>query len=370
MKKVLFLIHTLGGGGAEKALVNLVNNMDAQKYDITVETMFDDGINVYRLKPHIHYISKYAPCPKGISKILRFIPSGFLYRYFIGENRYDVLVAYMHGAPVKVNFGNKNAKKIAWLHNGNPETSTMFSCWFSKKNAFKAYEACDYVVGVCKSVSESFSKYTGIFDNVRVVYNTFDTERIYSLKNDQIKIKFDSNCVNLVSVGRLGKEKGFSRLIDICKQLKDENYRLKLYLIGTGAEENNLKEKIKQLSLDNEVIFLGYQENPYKYVDKCDLFICSSFTEGLSTATIEALILGKAILSTDVSGAREILGDNEYGLITENSSEGIYNGLKYLLNNKELIKEYGMKAKKRADYFSMENTVKAAEMLLDEVLQS
>lgn len=369
MKKVLFLIHTLGGGGAEKALVNLVNNMDAKKYDITVETMFDDGINANRLKPHIHYVSKHAPCPKGISKILRFIPSGFLYRYFIGENIYDVLVAYMHGAPVKVNFGNKNAKKIAWLHNGNPEASTMFSCWFSKKSAFKAYKSCDYVVGVCKSVSESFSEFTGIFDNVKVVYNTFDIERIYSLRNEPIKIKFDSNCVNLVSVGRLGKEKGYSRLINICKQLKDEKYLLKLYLIGTGAEENNLKEKIKQLSLENEVILLGYRENPYKYVDKCDLFICSSFTEGLSTATIEALILGKAILSTDVSGAHEILGDNEYGIITENSSEGIYNGLKYLLNNKELIKEYGMKAKKRADYFSMENTVKAAEMLLDEVLQ-
>lgn len=368
MKKLLFLIHTLGGGGAEKALINLVNHLDSTKYDITVETMFDDGINAKELKPHIHYISKHAPCPKGISKILRFFPSSLLYRYFIGKAQYGILIAYMHGVPVKVISGNKKCKKIAWLHNGNPETSTMFSCWFSKRNAFRAYQSCDAVVGVCNSVAETFSEYTGISKNVKVVYNTLDVDHIISLAKAQSEIVFDNDYVNIVSTGRLVKEKGYTRLINIISRLKSERYPIRLYLIGSGSEEGNLKNQVSSSALDNDVFFLGFQDNPYKYVSKCDVFICSSFTEGLSTATIEALILGKAIVSTKVSGADEILGDNEYGIIVDNSDEGIYQGIKKLLDDRKLLSEYSVKAKNRADFFSVSKTVEMAENVIDSTI--
>lgn len=367
-KRLLFLIHTLGGGGAEKALVNLVNNMNAEKYDITVQTMFGDGINAKSLKPHIKYISKKAPCPKGISFFLRFVSSSSLYRYFIGKDKYDILIAYMHGAPVKVISGNKEAPKIAWLHNGNPETSTMFSCWFSKNKAFEAYRSCNAIAGVSKSVSDAFSKYTGISENVCVVHNTLDTHSIILKAKESVDIEIDSNIINLVSTGRLGKEKGYARLIDICTRLKEEGYLFKLYLIGDGSEKENLIKQIKSNSLDDTVFLLGYQENPYKYVNKCDVFVCSSYTEGLSTATIEALILGKAIVSTDVSGAYEILGENDYGLMVENSDEGIYKGLKLYLDNRSLINKYKDKANQRAYFFDIKNTVDAAEAVIDKFL--
>lgn len=368
-KKLLFLIHTLGGGGAEKALVNLVNHLDTSKYDITVETMFNDGINAKSLKSHIHYISKKAPCPKGVSKLLKLVPAKVLYRYFIGNEQYDVLIAYMHGAPVKVISGNPNAKKIAWLHNGNPETSTMFTCWFSKEKAFAAYRSCNCIVGVCHSVADAFIRFSKIMDKVEVVYNTLDTDYILEQAKKENSFSVSQNTINIVSTGRLGKEKGYSRLISVCKRLKDEHYSFKLYLIGSGSEENNLRSQIHDLSLENEVELLGYQENPYQYVDKCDMFICSSFTEGLSTATIEALILGKAIISTEVSGAYEILGESEYGLVVENSDEGIYEGLTQLLDNKELIHQYGMKAQQRSDYFNTNSTVRSAERIIDKVIR-
>ena len=368
MTKLLFLIHTLGGGGAEKALVNLVNHLDSSKYDITVETMFDDGVNAKSLKPHIHYISKHAPCPKGISKILRFFPSNILHHYFIGKAHYDVLIAYMHGAPVKVISGNKKTKKIAWLHNGNPETSTMFSCWFSISNAIKAYRFCDAIAGVCKSVSDAFAEYTGISENVKVVYNTLDTDYIYSSAKIQSNIIFDNDYINIVSTGRLVKEKGYTRLINIFNRLKNEKYPIRLYLIGSGSEEANLRNQVSSLGLEDVVLFLGFQENPYQFVDKCDIFVCSSFTEGLSTATIEALILGKAIISTNVSGADEILGDNEYGVIVDNSDDGVYAGLKRLLDNKELIAQYSKKAKTRAEFFSVSKTVEMAENVIDSTI--
>ena len=367
MKKLLFLIHTLGGGGAEKALVNLVNNLDASKYDITVQTMFGDGVNVKNLKTHIHYVSKNAPCPKGISIILKFIPSKILYKYFVGSRQYDVLIAYMHGAPVKVITGNKKARKIAWLHNGNPETSTMFASWLSLKKAIEAYDSCDSIIGVCKSVSDAFSQYTKITDKVKVVYNTLDTDCILEQAKHSVPISIDEKSINMVSIGRLSKEKGYLRLIDVCKKLKENNYQFRLFIIGEGSEEAVLRNQIKELSLENEVKLLGYFENPYNFVDKCNIFICSSYTEGLSTATIEALILGKAIVSTNVSGAFEILGNNEYGLVVENSIEGIYDGLKKYLDNSDFMNKYGLKAKQRGKFFSISNTVNLAEEVIDDV---
>lgn len=368
MKKLLFLIHTLGGGGAEKALVNLVNNLDSSKYDITVETLFDDGINAKNLKPHIHYISKRAFCPKGVSVLYKLFPERLLYRYFVGKSQYDLVIAYMHGIPVKVIAGARNVKKIAWLHNGNPESSTMLKSWIFHNNAIKAYRSCDAIVGVCHSVSDAFAEYTQIKDKMCVVYNTLETDKILTQAKQSVSIEFDSRCINIVSTGRLGKEKGYTRLIDVCKRLIDENYRIRLYLIGTGSEESALKRRTAELGLDKEVVFLGYQENPYQYVDKCDLFVCSSYTEGLSTATIEALILGKAIVSTDVSGAREILGNSVYGLVVESSDEGLYCGIKKLLDNSELMKQYSKKAKKRSTLFSTDSTVMMAEELFERYL--
>lgn len=364
--RVLFLIHTLGAGGAERALVNLVNNMDSSKFDITVETMFEDGINKGLLNNNINYISKKAPYPKGISIILKFFPSKLLYKFFIGKEKYDILIAYMHGAPVKV-LAKKQCKKIAWLHNGDPATSTMFENWFSEKKSFSSYASYDRIVGVCNSVSKSFEEYTGI-DDVKVVYNTLDTKQIKKLSLLQMQTDFDKSYVNIVSTGRLAKEKGYSRLLEVCKRLKEENYRFRLYLVGTGSEENKLKSLIKSYDLENTVFLLGFQENPYAYVNACDVFVCSSFTEGLSTATIEALILGKAIVSTDVSGAREIIGDSEYGLVVENGTEGIYEGLKVLLDNPEKIDFFKAKALKRAPFFDTKNTVTAVESLIEEVI--
>ena len=363
------MIHTLGGGGAEKALVNLVNNLDTKKYDITVETMFDDGVNAKNLKPHIHYISKKAPCPKGISVILKCLPAKMLYRYFIDENEYDVIIAYMHGVPVKVITANKEVKKIAWLHNGNPKTSTMFTSWATKKRAFGAYASCDAVVGVCQSVADAFSQYTGITYGVKVVYNTLDVDLILKNAKQEIPLSIDNQLINLVSTGRLGKEKGYNRLIDVCSELKNEGYRFHLYLIGSGAEEESLKKQVRALSLEKDITFLGFQDNPYKYLDKCNLFVCSSYTEGLSTATIEALLLGKAIISTDVSGAREILGNNEYGMIVDNTVDGIKQGIMTFFDNPEMITMYGSSAKKHSYEFNVAKTVKQAEIVIDEVLK-
>ena len=364
MIKILFLINTLGGGGAEKVLVNLVNNMDYSKFDITVETMFDDGVNAKLLNKEIRYISKKALCPRGIAQIFRFFSSKQLFKFFIGDEKYDILVAYMHGAPVKVISGctDKHTKKISWLHNGNPATGTFFKFWFSEKNAIKVYEKLDAVVGVSNSVSKAFSDYTKISENIITVYNTNDVKKIIDLSAE--KAEKDKSVIDIMSVGRISHEKGYLRFFEVCNKLKKEYREIKVTVIGSGEEENELRTLVEKNNASDWFILTGFQCNPYKYLANADLFVCPSYVEGLSTAVTEAIILGIPSVSTDVSGAKEILGENnEYGIVVDNSEEGLFNGMKMMLSDIQIREDYREKANKRAEFFKTENTVRQAEKL-------
>ena len=131
---------------------------------------------------------------------------------------------------------------------------------------------------------------------------------------------------------------------------------------------NPLMPKFSAYNIDKNFTFLGYDENPYKYLNKSDLFICTSFAEGFSTAATEALIVGTPVLTTDCAGMKEMLGENnEYGIIVENSEEGIYKGLKSILENKDILKYYKRQAIERGKNFNTENTVKEVEEMLLEV---
>lgn len=370
MIKILFLINTLGGGGAERVLVNLVNNMNREKYDITVETMFDDGVNRDLLDPNIKYISKKAPCPRGIAYLFRMFSEKQLYRFFIKDNNYDIVVAYMHGAPVKVIAGcdTGKTKKIAWLHYGEPKTGTFFDFWFHKKKAFEAYRKCDAIVGVSKSVVDAFRGYTGICNSLHVLYNTNDVKKIRNMSREQVKsIKKDDKLI-ICSVGRICDQKGYDRLLRVTSRLIGEGYPLEVIIVGEGEKRQELRDMVRQEKAEKWFHMVGYCDNPYPYVASSDLFVCSSREEGLSTAVTEAVILGVPVISTDVSGAREILGDNEYGLVCENSEQGLYESIKKVVEDRQLLNYYKKKAKERASFFDTQQTVKSTEELFEAVL--
>lgn len=373
MKKVLFLINTLGGGGAERVLVNLVNHMDPARYDITVETMFGDGVCRPLLAPHIRYISKKAPCFSGIAYVLRCIPARWLYRYFIGPQTYDVIIAYMHGAPTKVISGCKDpqVKKLTWLHLGDPAHSTFFHFWWTKRAAFSAYGGCDAIAAVCQSAADAFCKYTGLYENVKVVYNTNDTETIRKNAREEIAPAFPlPEAPLLCAVGRLSEEKGFDRLIDAAVRLHREGCAFCLVILGEGSARKALEKQIAQAGAASYIFLNGFTDNPYAWLARADLAVCSSRYEGLSTAVTEALIVGVPVLSTDVSGARELLGAHgEYGVVTPNSTEGIYDGLKSLLTRPERLSALRVSAAERGAQFETSKTVQQACDLIDAVCE-
>lgn len=372
MIKCLFLIGTLGGGGAERVLVNLVNHLDRTAYDITVETMFDGGVNVNLLSPHIKYFCRSKHTIKGITKLFRFISQKALYRFYIKNQQYDLIVAFMHGFPTKVVAGcdNKHIKRIAWLHNGNPEKGTFFRPWFSEKKAIVAYDSMDRIVGVSSSVANAFANYTGINKNKIVYkYNTNDSERILKMANEPFSFDFDNDDLTIISVGSLSKVKGYDRLIRSAVKLYGEGFRFQLVIVGKGNDEDLLRQQILDSNAGNYIMLLGFQKNPYKIMKRSNIFISSSRSEGLATVLTEALTLGLPVISTDVSGAKEVLGEkNEYGIVVENSEDGIYKGLRLFMEDKEVLKKYADGAVARSKAFDAMHTVQAVDDLFKEVI--
>lgn len=372
MIKILFLINTLGGGGAERVMVNLINNMDKSKFNITVGTMFADGINKDLLCEDVKYYCKNKLGIRGLSNIVKYIPSSLLYKYYVGKEKYDIVVAYMHGAPTKVVSGcpNKKTKIVTWLHNGNPDKGSFFDFWFNEAAAIKSYASLDAVVGVSDSVTGAFSEYTGI-KNTFTIYNTNDTKRILDMSKLPCDMDIKNTYPIVCSSGRLSNEKGFDRLINITSQLWREGLRFNLKILGEGPERNNLEYLIHKNNAEDFIELLGFCENPYSIMANSDIYILSSRTEGLATVITEALTLGLPVLSTEVSGSKEVLGyNNEYGMIVENSEEGIYQGLKRFLNDKELVEMYRGVAKARAVLFNTEYTVLKTEAFFENLLKN
>ena len=156
------------------------------------------------------------------------------------------------------------------------------------------------------------------------------------------------------------------------KKLAEENVNngsFHLYIVGKGEEEVKLKELVKKYNVSEKITFLGFQSNPYPYVKNADLFVCSSYNEGFSTAVTESIILGTPVITTLCSGMKEILGDNnEYGFVTENNEEELYQGIKYLIENPDTLSSYKNLAKLRGNAFTMEKTIKETEAFFDSIL--
>ncbi|MCH1624888.1 glycosyltransferase [Ferdinandcohnia quinoae] len=369
MKKVLFFINTLGGGGAERVLVNLVNNLDRSKFDITVKTLFDVGVNRNYLNSNVKYESIFKWVFRGNSQILKLLPPSLLFSIMI-KNEYDIIVAYLQGVPTRIvgGYSGKDTRLIAWLHS-DMRKFPMKSCFWSDRELLTCLEQYDAIVGVSKTVIDSFSEVTGIRNKLYVKYNINDVKNIQSSSEEPVEEGiFQKNQVNVCTVGRLVREKGFDRLLRVHKRLIDSGHMHTLYIFGDGAGDSALREFIVENNIQDTVHLMGFKKNPYKYMKQCDLFVCSSRYEGLSTAVSEAIILGLPVVTTRCSGMTEILGENnEYGLIVENDEASLHEGMLTLLKDKKLLEYYREKSNERKSFFSIEKTVREVEELLEGV---
>ncbi len=366
MKKILFLIPTLGFGGAEKVLINLANHLDKDKYEVTVQTLFDVGIYQKKVDSHVRYKPGLKHYFRGNTRLMSLFSPQILYRFFIKE-KYDLVASYLEGSAARVLSGcsDQNTKKIAWIHIEQETARRAASSFRSVAEANRCYSRFDRIVAVSESVLRDFNSVLSVDAQKAIVYNVIESDSILSAANEEIDdLIFDPEEINIVSVAKLMKTKGYDRLIRVLPRLK----KVHLYLIGQGGEQGALEHLAKECGVSERVTFVGFRENPYKYVKKADFYVCSSRREGISTAVAEALIVGTPVVSTDCSGAKELLGANdEYGIVVENSEEGIYRGIRTMMDEKTR-NDYKKRAAERGKSFMAEQRTADAERLIDEVL--
>lgn len=374
MKKILFVINSLANGGAERALVNLVNNLSKSDYEITLFTLYSSNIFDKQIDEKVHY--KYMFKEKGrfkrrllLALFCRIIPKKILHKILFGK-RYDYEIAFLQGFPTDLiaRSSNKQSQKITFVHS---DFSTNFDVckWYKDVKECKSiYSKFDKVCFVSQTVKEGFNKTVG--DSVAkqyVIHNVNDSQRILELAKEEIdNLSLSTTEKRIVSVGRLIPIKAFDRIIYAIKRLRDEGVFAQCWIIGDGPERDRLKNLINDNGLQGVINLLGYQQNPYKFLRHGDLYVCSSTTEGYNTATVEALILGVPVLTTQVSGAEEIISSTNCGLIVENSNEGVYVGLKKLLTNNERLNQMKLSAKSRAKQFTTKEQMKEFIAMLKE----
>lgn len=360
MIKILFFIEELRAGGAEKVLCNLVNSMDQTRFDITVQTLWPCDPTAF-LKPGIRYRSCY-PSNNATCHLLSRAEAalGLTYPLHI-KGDYDIEVAYLECGPTKIMAGstNRNAKKLAWVHCDLQKKMTDPQ-GFAKKAA-KWYRAYDKVICVSQNVKDSFDELFGRAFDSTILYNTIDDAEILAkaqihLPELPLKKRF-----TVVAVGRLSPEKGFMRLLKAQEVLLKAGSYFELWLVGDGPDRPALEQYIQERGLADYTHVSGYQKNPYPFITAGDLMVCPSYTEGLSTFITESLILGKPIVTTDCGGMTELLGNSQYGLITENTEPALQAGLQAMLQNPELRERYADMAKQRGADFTARSLCEKTE---------
>lgn len=366
MKKILFLIHDLGQGGAEKVLVNLVNNMDRSKFDISVTVLFGGGVNEQFLKEDIHYRAVFPKVFPGNSHLMKLLTPKQLHRMCVKEH-YDIEISYLEGPSARVISGceDKNTKLVSWIHVQQHNIEKLAKAFRNEKEAGVCYNRFDSVVCVSEDVKRDFCKVLNYRKECKVLYNTVESDVILDRAKEEISIEMSSEEFNIIAVGTLKESKGYERLFRIINRFVKEGEKIHLYVLGIGPLQEKLEQYIKDNYLETRISMLGYDTNPYKYIARSDLFVCASFAEGFSTAATEALILGVPVCTVEVAGMKEMLGEkNEFGVVTENDEEALYLGLKDLLNNLKALEKYKSKALIRGKEFYMNRTVQAVEDML------
>ena len=363
-KKILFLIHDLGPGGAEKVLVNLVNHMDRKKFDITVMTLFDVGVNRQFLNPAITYKACYAKAVPGNSKLMKVQSPEKLHKRLIKEH-YDIEVSYLEGPSARIISGctDSGTKLVCWIHSEQYSKDLLAASFRSFDEAVRCYDRFHKIIAVSGNVRHAFLAVSGCKTESAILYNTNDSDKILRLAQEPLTDgRFAADAFNIIAVGKLAKVKAYDRLIRIVRRLTDEGKAVHVYIAGEGPEREKLLSCARENGVQERFTLCGYQTNPYKYIANADLFVCSSLTEGFSTAAAEALITGTPVCTVEVPGMKEMLGENnEYGIVTENTEEALYQGIRSLIDDPDLLAHYKEKAAERGRAFRTEKTVRAVE---------
>ena len=362
-KKVMFMIPHLKGGGAEKVLIDILSCLNQKSYDITLIVLQKQGIYQSQIPKGIKvkYLMTGTSWMYWLqSRIIKYFNR--LYYQLMIKETYDVEIAFLEGMATNLiaHSKNKSSKKIAWIHTDmyqNHWTKNMFYIG----NEQKCYTQFNELVFVSNDAIKAFHRrFQDVYTSERVIPNPILSEQVIK-KARAFQVSYD--CFTIVSIGRLNSQKGYDLLIEAVARLSSI-YDFELVIIGEGPQKKELEMLIKKLKVENYVKLLGYQENPYPYLKASDLFISSSRTEGYPLVLLEALVLHKAIIATNIKGNSEILNHGEAGLLCNCTVDEIADALVSVLNGSISIQTLEKQSEQRAKQLDMQQILDKIEALL------
>jgi glycosyltransferase involved in cell wall biosynthesis len=373
MKKIIFFIESLEGGGAEKSLTELVETLDKNKFDITVITESNSEVYTQRVRDACKLKCLTKKCSrKNILRynfnrlVFRFIntaPKRIVHRLLIG-NRYDVEISYCEGIATKLiaSSNNKSSKKIAFVHTDMQNNHWSAIHYKGLEEEMDCYKKFNSISCVSESVAVAFRHTFGTTKPVLVNHNPINIDAI-KIKAQEPVVKNTADYTRIITVGRLTAVKAFDRLLRIAKQLKEDGYLFELLILGKGEQEQALKQYINENNLSDCVKLLGFQPNPYKFIAKSDFFVCSSLAEGFNTAVVECIVLETPVITTDCSGMKDAFGENSCGIICENNEDALLHAIKNVIDNPDSLLAFSNSCYERSSYFDIKKCVGKIEQL-------
>ena len=361
MKKILFVIPDLRGGGAERVLVYLLSALDPSLFSVSLLTLFDCGENKKYLPPAVSYRSVFQKQFRGNSHLFKLLSPEALYRRWIPED-YDIVVSFLEGTAARLVSGcpSPKTKKVCWIHTSLREPSVFSLGFRNEEEAKRCYFSFDRLICVSERVRQDLPVAR---EKAVVCHNPLDAARIRRLAAKAPPFPLSEGEIRLCCIGRLTEVKGYSRLIPILRRLADGGLPVRCYLLGEGRERERLLREAKEAGVADRLILTGYLENPYAVLARCDWFVCCSYREGYSSAAVEALICGVPVVTVELPGMREILGEEALGgVICENTDRALEQTLFSVLRHPDpALRE---NAKRRAASFDGCRAVRKIESCL------
>jgi glycosyltransferase involved in cell wall biosynthesis len=256
-------------------------------------------------------------------------------------NQFDTVIVVSESSKLRKYIAElEHPKKIQWIHTDYARWSE-FSDWTKKitANDDTLYQKYDVIVTLSENIKLGLiQKLPGLKEKVVVIPNLIPVDEIIQKSLEPLELELDKNVTNIITVGRVDKEKAYDRVIDICKKLKKDGLLFNWYIVGDGPLQKSIQQRIEQECLMNHVIMLGRLENPYPLMKRCDLFALLSEYEGQPVTIQEALILGTPIIATDVGGVSEMLCKEKNSILVKNDLLSIHIKLKEIFVDHTKVK--------------------------------
>lgn len=353
-KKILIVSHAMEIGGAERALLGILENIDTEKYQVDLFLLRHEGELLDLIPKKINLLPKipeYTVLARPMKDVVKekhfLLAAARLYgkykaKIFDKKNHYTesgVAIEYSHKYTKKfmpeIQKGTKydlaisfltphyfvtekvQAKcKIAWIHTDYSVVQV------DVVSEFKMWNQYDYIASISEDVTNSFLKtFPTLKEKIILIENILPKSLIEKQAEESVTEIFEKESINLLSIGRFSTPKNFDNVPDICRRLVEKNKKIKWYLIGYGSDETLIRQKIIENGMQEHVIILGKKENPYPYIKMCDIYVQPSRYEGKCVAVREAQMLGKMVIITNYATSGSQLEDGVDGIIVPLNNE-------------------------------------------------